>query len=167
MSNFRRDRLPGQPTMYLTVAPPRCGKSSWANRMKARLQAAIVSRDDIRRTLGVDRFDPRLEPMVTMVEEYMIRSLLIRGQNVIVDNINHTKWIRNIYWQIAQETEARVVAVIFPAPTEAEWRRRCEETEFPWEVVEGLAREAEPLSEYEARVMGRWSDDYVPEEGDA
>jgi predicted kinase len=92
-----------------------------------------------------------------MVEEYMIRSLLVRGQHVIVDNANHAVWIRAIYLQLAQEYDAQVIAVVFPRPEEKEWRRRCKETKFPWEIVEQLRSESECLTDYERRVMGMWS----------
>lgn len=142
-----RDRLTRRaPTAHVLVGLPRCGKSTWANEHRDMLRAAIIGGDDVRRALGVDRFLAPLEPIVASTVYYAARAMLIRGQNVIVDETNHTRAARRVWVAIAQEGLAEVVFVKIARPSEVEeWRDRARKADFPWGIIVRHMKEFEPL----------------------
>lgn len=148
-----RDRLPLPPIMILMVGLPRSGKSTAANGLHQRLGYTIVARDDIRRALSIDGFDPNYENQVSDIEHHMLRALLGRGQSVIVDNTNHTLAVRKFYLDLAQEFGIRVKVLKIDFPERDEWQRRCRESNFSWEVVERMLAEYEELSEHETLMI--------------
>jgi len=157
---MQEDRLPGIPTLYMLVALPRSGKSSWANERYKKLQATIVSGDDLRRVFGV-KFDPSIEDAVQRILKIETVALLIRGQDVILDCCNHTVDHRRQWFNIAADCGARVILVTFPQPERKEWKQRCKRTGFKWSVLKKFQRENEPITkqeENEALVV--WRKDY-------
>lgn len=80
------------PNLYYTISMPRAGKSTlckqWAEASPMR---AIVSSDDIRLALTGKRYEPLAETMVFATKHVMIRSLLNRGFDVIVDGTHSTE----------------------------------------------------------------------------
>jgi len=157
---MQEDRLPSTPTLYILVALPRSGKSSWANERYKKLQATIVSGDDLRRVDGV-KFDPDLEPVVQATLVIATASLLIRGQNVILDCCNHTVEHRRQWFNIAADCGARVILVTFPQPERKEWKQRCKRTGFKWSILKKFQHENEPITKQEQNeALVVWRHDY-------
>lgn len=68
---------------------PGSGKSTWAKEWvkKSKEPCAIVSRDSIRKMLGVP-WSMELEVVVKRIKTYMIKELLKHNYTVVVDDIN-------------------------------------------------------------------------------
>lgn len=147
MAYFKtRDKITDKPRLYVMVGYSRGGKSRWANKHYKEKEAVIVSRDDIRRVYGVE-YNEELEPMVRSVEATMIQALLLRGQNVIVDETHLTVESRAPFVEMAKNNKAHLrFVVVTPTLTKSEWKRRCEQDDFPFGVVEEQMRTAEILT---------------------
>lgn len=157
---MREDQLPGTPTLYVLVALPRSGKSTWANERYKKLQSTIVSGDDIRRAFGV-KFDSSLEDMVLSTLVIATTALLKRGQNVIVDCCNHRVGHRRTWFAIAKYCDARVILITFPQLETKKWRQLCKKTGFKWSVAKEFQRENEPITEQEKKdALVVWRSDY-------
>lgn len=80
------------PNLLYTIGLPRSGKSTictkWANEKPMR---AIVNSDSIRLALTGKRYEPLAETMVFATKHVMIRALLERGFDVIVDGTHSTE----------------------------------------------------------------------------
>lgn len=74
-------------TLILTIGLPRSGKSTWARESGY----PIVNRDAIRLALHGQSFIVEAEPMVTAIEDYMVKSLFLAGHNTIVVDATHLK----------------------------------------------------------------------------
>ena len=142
-----RDRLPGKPTVYVAVGLSRCGKSTWANTHRKMLNAAIVCGDDVRRALKTDTYDPALEATVRETVYLATKAMLLRGQNVIVEEVNltSTKAARAQWREFNAEGLANVVWVVFPRPSIEEWQVRGKRAHFSWAIIEKQLRIWEKL----------------------
>jgi len=141
---FTRDKaVAGKPDLTILIGLPRCGKSTWANRQYRQMNATIVSADDVRRALGFE-FQAAKEPQVWFIVTTTVKALLMRGQNVILDCNNHTVRQRKTWLRFRDL--ANINFLSFPNPEETEWRRRCQESNFKWSVIEKMQAEYQPLT---------------------
>lgn len=99
--------------------------------------------EDVRRALGCE-FDPKKEGQVWFVVETAVKALLMRGQNVILDCNSHTVKQRRVWLRLRDL--ANINFLSFPTPPEAEWKRRCQESNFKWSVIERMKAEYQPLT---------------------
>ena len=67
--------------LILTIGLPRSGKSTWAKSTGL----PIVNRDSIRLALYAQPFIPEAEDMVTAIETYMAKALILVHETVIID----------------------------------------------------------------------------------
>lgn len=142
------------PEMVVMVGMSRCGKSTVANQLAREGGLAIVSGDDIRRSLGVE-FDRMLEPTVQYIQYQMARALLIRGQSIIIDETNLTVARRARWIELGREMCARVFLHVVRPPTDLEvWQRRCIEDNFLWSVVESQIAQFEDITAEEVEAVG-------------
>lgn len=78
------------PNLLFTIGPPRSGKSTYCtNWAKETPNRAIVCADSIRQALGFE-YRQENETLVQGIKDTMIRALLDRGQDVIVDGTHST-----------------------------------------------------------------------------
>lgn len=90
--------------MYVTVGLPRSGKTTLANKWMNELKGVIVNRDTIRLVAHGHVFRASAEPLITFIEETMVRSLLTTGtQTVIIDGTNSLPSFRNKWRLVAKE----------------------------------------------------------------
>ena len=73
--------------LILTVGLPRSGKSTWAHKQGC----PVVNRDAIRLALHGQPFILNAEPMVTAIEEYMVKSLFLAGHKKVIVDATHLK----------------------------------------------------------------------------
>lgn len=74
-------------TLILTVGLPRSGKSTWAHQQGC----PVVNRDAIRLALHGQPFILDAEPMITAIEEYMVKSLFLAGHDKVIVDATHLK----------------------------------------------------------------------------
>lgn len=87
-----------RPHLYMTIGLQRSSKSTYATRWAQHLEMpgdgyprAIVCADSIRLALHGIRYKSEAEPMVFTLDTYMIRSLVIRGHDVLADETGTTE----------------------------------------------------------------------------
>lgn len=103
IANANQSKLPPikRGKLRFMIGLQRSGKSTWANkwvRDKPRVDSdgvvvprVIVCADDIRLAVSGKRFNRHAESVVFMIKDYMIKSLLIRGHDVLCDGTHTTK----------------------------------------------------------------------------
>lgn len=95
------------PKLLFTIGPPRSGKSTYCtNWAKEAPNRAIVCADSIREALGFE-FRQENETLIQGMKDTMIRALLNRGQDVIVDVTHST--IGNIKRLFAIDSKAKAI----------------------------------------------------------
>lgn len=80
--------------LHFTIGVARSGKSTFCNEWMSRRTwkpKAIVCADNIRIALHGHRYIQQTEPTVAAIKNVMIKSLLDRGHDVIVDGTHTTK----------------------------------------------------------------------------
>jgi predicted kinase len=85
--------------LKFTIGIARSGKSTYCTRwyqyledgVREMLPRAIVCADDIRMEVHGERYNRHAEPVVWTIHTYMIRALLRRGHDVIIDGTNTTE----------------------------------------------------------------------------
>lgn len=81
--------------LYFTIGLPRSGKSTFAKKWETwDTNRVVVSMDDVRLAISGQGFNVNCEPTVEYVTDKMVRSLLISGYNVLLDD-THTS-VRNL-----------------------------------------------------------------------
>ena len=139
--------------IILMVGLPLSGKSTVADNMKKSPlndHFTIVCPDDIRMALYGQEFVYSGEKFVWAIVDTTIRALLLRGQSVIVDSTNKTRWERQQWSRVAQEFGIPL-RIIHVSTSPKECIRRAKEThrEEMIEIIEGMAEKFEPLEEDE------------------
>ena len=78
--------------LYFTISLQRAGKTTFAKQWKNEGgNRVLVSGDQIRLAVYNKRFSLRGEPIVHAVKQYMLRTLLAEGYDVLYDDTN-TSW---------------------------------------------------------------------------
>lgn len=135
-----------KPSLLVMVGCSRTGKSSWVNDfIEKHKNFVIVSGDDIRRSFNVE-FDPDIEDKVKLIEKHMVISLLIRGQNVIVDDTNLTEFSRQKWYDIAvSKNLSDLHYIVVPPPLNDEkWKEICDKDNFPFELAKSQRERFSP-----------------------
>jgi len=79
------------------------GKSTWAKMKAMDPEWKRVNRDDLRLMLDNERFNPKNENFITVVEDQIIASAIASGYNIIIDSMNlNTQRIRERFAQISR-----------------------------------------------------------------
>lgn len=101
--------------LYFCIGLPRSSKSTFCNKwVMNRPMSVIVSSDDIRLAIHGKRYEPLAETLVFATKHIMIRALLNRGFDVIVDGTHSTE----ISIQRLLEIDEKAVAIVFDASKE-------------------------------------------------
>lgn len=75
---------------------PRSGKSTIARELSKEYSAPIVQRDAIRLAVHGQRYEPAAEPLIKVLDLYMIRALFLAGHEIVIcDETNYSKAARN------------------------------------------------------------------------
>lgn len=78
--------------VIFTKGMPASGKSNWATKFVEENQDyKRINRDSIRHMLSNYTFDNKNEKLVTSIETNMIKTILLEGYNLIMDNMNLNK----------------------------------------------------------------------------
>lgn len=78
-----------KPTLIAFVGLPRSGKSTIASKLAKELGCPIVCKDSIRLALHGKRYEAKAEDHVRAIAKTMIRSLFLRGHEVVIADETH------------------------------------------------------------------------------
>lgn len=148
---LKGDRLLQTPQCVIMVGFPRTGKSTFVNQFvwdastQLRKSFTIISGDDVRRALGV-RYEPDLEAQVKATTVLIAESLMQRRQHVIIDDTNLTEKSRQLWIDIATANGYHwTIAEVACLPV-AIHQRECEKHQFPWNTIERMRKEYQPVT---------------------
>ena len=100
------------PKLILTIGLPRSGKTTWARNSGY----PIVNRDSIRLALHGQIYLAEAESMITAMEDYMVKALILAGHETIVIDATHITPTRRARWINPDRWELRYK--VFPLPME-------------------------------------------------
>jgi predicted kinase len=140
------DRI-ARPHAIIMVGVPRCGKTTKVQELVKRGYTPVC-RDDIRRALGV-RFDKDLEKEVHKIDRVMLEALIIRGVPIVVDETNVTKHGRKQIIDLIRKHNGVWSFIEVQTPPIEELKRRCTDTNMPWNIVEGFIDRFESVQDDE------------------
>jgi len=89
-------------TLILTVGLPQSGKSTWAQKQGH----PIVNRDAIRLAFHAHAYIQESEPVISVLEEYMVKSLFIAGHDTVIVDATHLRpeyierWQKSKLWEV-------------------------------------------------------------------
>jgi predicted kinase len=78
--------------MYMLIGLPRSGKTTFRNQLikQKTIDLTVVSADELRMLMFNKRFDVDNEPLVWYHRKIFLRSLMVHGKNVLIDETNTT-----------------------------------------------------------------------------
>lgn len=131
--------------IVMMVGLPLSGKSTYIDQFKQKPASkigpdnsyTIVCPDDVRLALGFEFHKP-MENFVWATVETMARALLLRGQNIVVDATNLTRYSRKLWINLAKEYKAELQVIIIDTPVE-ECVGRSEDTNR-WQMIPVIRR---------------------------
>ncbi len=126
-------------TVYVLIGAPGSGKSTWARENAARLKAAVVSSDEVRREFHANGQNPLNGDRVFAEVERCAREHLRAGSSVILDATHFLPKYRTYALYLAGDFQARRVAIWFDVPLAVCLRRNAQRTDQTFG--------AEPVSE--------------------
>ena len=136
-----KDNMEKIQRIYITRGIPASGKSTWA-KDNVNSNTVRINRDDIRAMLGYsfDNYDANIEKCITEASNTLMRNLLKRGYNLIIDNLNLKQSYVNEIHDIAKEIGNVIVhEKHFPVDLDtALLRNRARGETVPENVIEDL-----------------------------
>lgn len=129
--------------LYFTIGCARSGKSTYCDEwVKAAPNRAIVCADNIRLALHGQRYQSLAEPMVHAIKDVMIRSLLARGIDVIIDGTHTTE--QSI--KAVLQADKNAVAIVFDTPANVcKERARATGQEDLYKVIDRMDSQLKKL----------------------
>lgn len=94
---------------------PGSGKSTWAKKHAERINAIIVSKDDIRSILH-KKWNFRIEKIVKKIEYTAVSSSLKNGFDVIIDSTNFAPKHEKEFRKLAEEIQVNFEVKYFNTP---------------------------------------------------
>ncbi|GHO49157.1 ATP-binding protein [Ktedonospora formicarum] len=113
-------------TLYLMCGAPFSGKTTLAKHIVTRTQSDYISLDDLMRQRGFDLTHPQPGEEWEKTHQLCIQllhSLMQKGVNIVLDDTNFLKWLRDRFRNVASEHHYQVVIVYLAIPV-AELKKR-------------------------------------------
>lgn len=114
-------------TLYLMCGAPFSGKTTLAKQIVARTQSHYISLDDLMRQRGLDLTHPQPGEEWEKTHQLCIQllhTLMQKGGNIVLDDTNFLKWLRDRFRNVAIEHHYQVVTVYLAVPVAELERRR-------------------------------------------
>ncbi|GCE12402.1 AAA family ATPase [Tengunoibacter tsumagoiensis] len=114
-------------TLYLMCGAPFSGKTTLAKHIAERMRANYISLDDLMRQRGLDLTYP--QPIEEWEKTHqqciqLLHSLMQQEQNIVLDDTNFLRWLRDRFRSVAIEHQYPVVTVYIDIPVVELERRR-------------------------------------------
>lgn len=125
----------------MMVGLPRSGKSTWIkNNACGRI---VISNDWIRANILHAPNNKSIDPALWMITDATLRIMLGQKNDVILDGVHLTKFVRKFFIDVAREYGAKVIFVYMKTPLEECKKRNAFNNKLPDEVLEGMAEKFE------------------------
>jgi predicted kinase len=146
------DQLWAVPRMVIMVGFSRTGKSTYVNQLvqimarNHKVPFAIISGDDVRRTMGV-RYDSRLEDQVKATVAQVANALMVRRQHVIIDETNLSRADRQRWIDLAAYHGYAWTVVEIECLDEDRHQKECARHQYPWKVIQAQKARYQPVED--------------------
>lgn len=126
--------------MIILVGLPRSGKSTWIEEYQKKNDCLVVSNDWIRENIFHVKYYHSINPALWTISDGCIRILLSQGKTVLVDGVNHTKFVRGEFIKTGNDMNADIEIVYISTPLETCLKRN---DKIPEERLRSMAEEFE------------------------
>ena len=145
-----------EPFVMLLIGPPLSGKTTWFNKTFKDKPVTLISRDAIvMEVAGTDNYNHAFNSVdqkeVNRQLEYKIEQAVKNKQNVVVDMTNLTSKRRKSTLSYFTD-DYNKIAVLFPMPSEEEFRERNKKREveenktIPDAVIRNMIASYQPIN---------------------
>jgi len=138
--------------LTLMVGLPRSGKSTWINEYSG-IYEAVISNDWIREEILGNQYSSAANPAIWMITDSCTRLLLSQGFDVILDGINHTRYVRGLFLDIAREYKHQTRIVYMNTPLSYCVQRNEITKKLPTEKITQMHRQMEKPTEDECDIL--------------
>lgn len=124
--------------LIIMIGLPGSGKSTFVNNLVIKNKAfnyQIVCRDDLRLAFG-NSFNPLVEPHIYAIAQTVVRALMIRKMNIVIDETNTTIKMLQLWINIAKEYDYNIRIIVLTTPVEICKLRRTDKV--PEEVIDRM-----------------------------
>ena len=135
--------------MIILVGLPRSGKSTWIEEYQRKNDCLVVSNDWIRDNIFHVKYYHSINPALWTISDGCIRILLGQGKTVLVDGVNHTRFVRGEFIKTGNDMGADIRIVYITANLETCLKRN---DKIPEERLRSMAAEFEIPTNDEAPV---------------
>ena len=123
------------PTLYVMVALPGAGKSTYVNTELLPKGVQLVCPDDLRQAYGHKFYGP-IEPFIHTQALMQARALMLRGVDVVIDEAT-CMYAHVIRWaRLADDMGYKTRIIYLATPIELCKERRSRDANFPLEVID-------------------------------
>ena len=135
------------PTLYILIGVPGCGKSTWAKKHFEKNVGVCVSSDTIRKVIFRNENDQSHNPEVFKIAHHVIKQWLNSDDDVVFDATNiHKRYREQLIKEVLFEVNkpVRFVAIYFDTPIETcIARQELRDRKVPAKVIQKMARQME------------------------
>lgn len=130
------------PELVAMVGLPRSGKSTYVDDMLSNFD--IICADDIRLAMGT-QFEPKLEPFVWAIHDTMLRAMMIRKRNIVLDETNTSIKRIDKYYSFCKEYKYNLKLLYINTPINVCLTRNIGEGSVPEEVIYRMDEQLQEL----------------------
>ena len=132
-------------TIVIMSAIPRSGKTNAVKSLKEKYNAIVLSADILRETILGNKGDMTQEVRIWDEFYRRLRYSLSLDRNIIIDNTNISKKQRKTIISLVNKEEYNIIGIKIETSMET-ILKRCEETNFPKDVVYSMLKRYQEMT---------------------